>query len=343
MSVFVSSTCYDLVDLRDELYEDLRDLGVEVRLSDIKESDFTSPPDAITSSIENCLVNLRACDTVIVVLSQRYGPPLPRPFPPISATHVEYREAVTQQKRVLFYVRNQLVSDWSAWKRNKRSGDFVPAWASPKDAFPLFGFIEEHQQLVGGNGEASRNNWFWPFASSFDLKARVRKDMHADVARATAEQLIRRGQAPVVMIYGQGVSPVRDGELAIYSRFEFYLVNAGTGPALALQGTIDFGNGNEFSGNDGMLATVRPEDPQGTRRVGFDVPRKYLDEAYQQTKPTSTHFPCDVAIRYKLCSGHILEDRTRIVLDMGKPELQFVTSPLYIGKRIIGMSPILLA
>jgi hypothetical protein len=52
MKVFASSTCYDLVDLRKELYEDLRDLGVDASFSDIKESDFQATSDPHTNSIE---------------------------------------------------------------------------------------------------------------------------------------------------------------------------------------------------------------------------------------------------------------------------------------------------
>jgi hypothetical protein len=44
MKVFVSSTCYDLVDLRAELHDDLRDLGVEALFSELKESGFQLPP-----------------------------------------------------------------------------------------------------------------------------------------------------------------------------------------------------------------------------------------------------------------------------------------------------------
>src|SRR5262245_34129829 len=107
MKVFVSSTCYDLIDLRAELLEDLRDLGVEPYLSDLKESDFETPGDHVGNSIETCLVNLRACDVVVFVLSQRYGPFLKRGYGDLSATHVEYREARNHKKRILFYIRDR--------------------------------------------------------------------------------------------------------------------------------------------------------------------------------------------------------------------------------------------
>lgn len=53
MKVFVSSTCYDLIDLRADLYEDFRDLGIDAVFSDIKESDFETTGDSAVGSIEN--------------------------------------------------------------------------------------------------------------------------------------------------------------------------------------------------------------------------------------------------------------------------------------------------
>jgi hypothetical protein len=74
MKIFVSSPCYDLIDLRAELHEDLNDLGVEAIFSDIKESGFEVVADPATNSIETCLVNVRNSDRVAIILSQRYGP-----------------------------------------------------------------------------------------------------------------------------------------------------------------------------------------------------------------------------------------------------------------------------
>src|SRR5262245_46819488 len=135
MRVFVSSTCYDLIDLRAELHEDLQDLGIDSLFSDIKESDFHTPGDAIGNSIETCLANLRSSDVVVVVLSQRYGPSLGERYNNVSATHLEYREAQKHKKRILFYVRDRLVADLTTWKKNGRSKDYKPTWpGSPEDA-----------------------------------------------------------------------------------------------------------------------------------------------------------------------------------------------------------------
>src|SRR5438445_8365067 len=113
MKVFVSSTCYDLIDLRAELRGDLRDLGAEAYFSDCKESDFVSSGEPSQNSIETCLENLRRCDVVVFILSQRYGPPLPGEYAPKSATHIEYAAAKASGKRIHFYVRDRLMAEYT--------------------------------------------------------------------------------------------------------------------------------------------------------------------------------------------------------------------------------------
>src|SRR5690349_6858403 len=98
MRVFVSSTCFDLVDLRDELHEELKQLNVEARFSDLADSDFVLSSTPSENSIETCLANVRDSDLVVVILSQRYGPLLRGRYGDVSATRLEYDEARRHQK-----------------------------------------------------------------------------------------------------------------------------------------------------------------------------------------------------------------------------------------------------
>ncbi|MEZ5942098.1 MAG: DUF4062 domain-containing protein, partial [Planctomycetaceae bacterium] len=111
MRVFISSTCFDLIDVRAELAEQLRALDLTPVLSDDKNSDFRVHPSE--NSIRTCLVNLQSCDHVIVILDKRYGPPLGGAgFEDISATHLEYREARERKIPVHFYARDRLIADY---------------------------------------------------------------------------------------------------------------------------------------------------------------------------------------------------------------------------------------
>lgn len=126
--VFVSSTCHDLVDLRAELKVCLEDEGYIVSMSDVPE---TFAVDGLADSIETCLVNLRASDFVIVVLSQRYGSPLEPLGTTKSATHVEYDEARLQNKPIYFYVRDRLMSIYDQWSASGRGSVPASFWLLP--------------------------------------------------------------------------------------------------------------------------------------------------------------------------------------------------------------------
>ncbi len=87
--IFISSTCYDLIDLRAELKEFIYSTDLKPVLSDHLDTEFTTFKDQ--NSIQTCLINLVSCKVVIIILSQRYGPSLKKAgFGDLSATHIEY-------------------------------------------------------------------------------------------------------------------------------------------------------------------------------------------------------------------------------------------------------------
>jgi hypothetical protein len=186
--VFVSSTCYDLLDLRASLEVTLRACGLLPVMSDRPTSEFTNPGDK--NSIETCLVNLRSCERCIVILSQRYGPSLNKAgFDDVSATHLEYREAVKAGIPVGVYVRDRL---WAEHNLAKRNAGMATAWAKAEDAQRLFAFIDEHETLVNGD----KPNWMWPFTSSVELCDRVLRDLGGTASAAMIRMLSDQGRLP---------------------------------------------------------------------------------------------------------------------------------------------------
>jgi len=92
LNVFLSSTCYDLVDLRSELAALLRKQGFVVRMSEDPQSGFHIDPAG--DSIDSCLANVAASDVVICVLDRRYGPTMDHSgLQSVSATEIEVRYA----------------------------------------------------------------------------------------------------------------------------------------------------------------------------------------------------------------------------------------------------------
>jgi len=198
-TVFIASTVFDLIDVRAELEELIQEIGLTPLLSDSATSDFTVLPDK--NSIETCLVNVRASNYFIVVLSQRYGPSLARAgFPDLSATHLEYREAKENKLPVYFYVRDRLESGYRIWKSNDKSKSLNLLWVE-QDNFRLFDFIEEHQKLIASS---PTNNWYQTFRSSVELKNLVRRDLRIPAGRAALAKTIIEGNVPII----QGKSSV---------------------------------------------------------------------------------------------------------------------------------------
>ena len=190
--IFISSTCFDLIDLRAELYVFLKDAGLGPIMSDEMISEFEIFGDK--NSIETCLINLRSCDTVVIILSQRYGPSLVKAgFPDVSATHLEYLEAVKEKKNILMYVRDRLEADYNIYGKDAR-GDQLK-WVKPEDV-KLFDIVRQHKKLA--NDE--RNNWYWTFKNSVEVKASLAVQLRRSIAEVRLNDLIRTGNLPFVII-----------------------------------------------------------------------------------------------------------------------------------------------
>ena len=119
VDVFISSTCYDLVDLRAELRQHLESTGFTTRLSDDYDSEFAVP--GTESSVRTCLLNVQDSDVVVCVVDRRYGPPLPfGEFVGKSATHAEVIHAMKPEfrKPIFFFIRDRAFADFEQMRSN---------------------------------------------------------------------------------------------------------------------------------------------------------------------------------------------------------------------------------
>lgn len=192
MRVFLSSTVFDLIDVRAEVASQLRSLGAVPVLSDDKLSDFQVHHDA--NSIETCLINVSTCDEVILILDRRYGPRLGRcGFDDVSATHLEYRRAVQENKPIHVFVRDRLLADYDIWKRNQYDDSMKFCWISEKDT-GLFQLLHEHARLAA---DSSTSNWFTPFTSSIDLKEALLKHLQPKLLPQHLVEAINHNKFPL--------------------------------------------------------------------------------------------------------------------------------------------------
>jgi len=118
--IFISSSCYELRDLRAALRFWLADRGLSPRMSD--EGGFPHrdgiPPYAA------CLPVLEECQLIIGVIDREYGRSFDDwgPYSKLkgcSPTHGELKHALDMKKRVLLYVQSEVISFYEVWRKNK--------------------------------------------------------------------------------------------------------------------------------------------------------------------------------------------------------------------------------
>lgn len=130
---FVSSTCYDLKQVR----EDLKDFfennyGFQAMLSEFD----SFPIDPCIGTFENCLSNVdKSADIFILIVGTRYGYVTERGK---SITNLEYLHAKAKGIPVFVFVDKQLHSHLKIWEANK-DGNFSTVVDNPQ----LFEFVSE--------------------------------------------------------------------------------------------------------------------------------------------------------------------------------------------------------
>jgi hypothetical protein len=117
LSVFVSSGCYELRDLRASVRDFLKSLGINPQLSE----DLGFPRVSGDKPHVTCLRTLEECPLVIGLLEKRAGQPFDdwgsfRDYAGLRPTHAELRHALKTNKKLLLYVHQATLSAYFQWK-----------------------------------------------------------------------------------------------------------------------------------------------------------------------------------------------------------------------------------
>jgi hypothetical protein len=143
-SVFVSSTCYDLNQVRADLKEFLNVMGFDPILSDTPE--FPVSPNI--SPINNCLKAVKErADIFVLIIGARYGS---QSAMGKSVTNLEYLEARAKGLPVYIFVSKQILNILPVWKKNP-SADYSQIVDTPK----LFDFVDTLH--------SSQDHWVYGF------------------------------------------------------------------------------------------------------------------------------------------------------------------------------------
>lgn len=155
-SLFVSSTCYDLAQVRADLHEFATNAGLEPVLSEFS----TFPVKPSTDTVSTCLEAIRdKADLFTLIVGGRYGSIADAG---LSVTNLEYLEAAAKGIPKYVFVKRDILTLLPIWKKNP-DADFSSAVDSPK----LFEFVETLQK--------TGSTWVFPFTSAQDITSTLRQ------------------------------------------------------------------------------------------------------------------------------------------------------------------------
>lgn len=157
-TIFVSSTCYDLGQIRADLRDFASSLGYEPVLSELD----TFPVNPSVDTVSNCLTVVKdRADLFVLVVGGRYGSINDSG---LSITNLEYLEAVAKGIPIFVFVKHEVITLLPTWKANP-TADFKHAVDTPK----LFEFVDS----LRTTGQV----WVFPFSSAQEITSTLRRQL----------------------------------------------------------------------------------------------------------------------------------------------------------------------
>lgn len=154
-SVFVSSTCYDLSQIRQDLKIFIESLGMEPFLSET----HTFPVNSDRDAVSNCLSIVKNnADIFVLIVGCRYGSVTDGGK---SITNLEYTEAKDKGIPRYVFIQKSILNLLPVWESNP-NGDF----SKSVDSTDLFNFIKTLRD--------PNENWVFPFESAQDIITTLR-------------------------------------------------------------------------------------------------------------------------------------------------------------------------
>lgn len=167
--VFISSTCFDLADVRDSLVSFCQSFGFEATLSD--KGDVFYHPDLHTH--DSCLSEIQNCQLFILIIGGRFGGSYKYDISK-SITNAEYLAARKLNIPVFTFIKYDVLSDHRLFQKNKESSFstsiIYPSIADQTYACYIFEFIDIVRL-------SDFNNGFFGFNYSREIQDLLRKQL----------------------------------------------------------------------------------------------------------------------------------------------------------------------
>lgn len=161
--VFISSTCYDLGEIRDSLVDFLQNMHFDPILSE--RGDVFYHPDLHTH--EACITEVENCHLFILIIGGRFGGEY-KIDTSKSITNAEYAAARSLNRPVFIFIKRDLYDDHRLYQRNKSKKTVMkdiefPSIEKQEYASQIFEFINEVRL-------SEVNNGFFPFEYARDIR-----------------------------------------------------------------------------------------------------------------------------------------------------------------------------
>lgn len=136
-TVFISSTCYDLSNIRSQLKDMLeKEIGLEALLSEYP----SFPINPTIGTVDNCLRNVKErADIFVLIIGKRYGNTTDNGR---SITNLEYLSAKELNIPIYIFVHKDVMDNLYFWKKGKDK-DF----SSLVENVKVFDFVEEVRDI----------------------------------------------------------------------------------------------------------------------------------------------------------------------------------------------------
>lgn len=154
LKVFVSSTCYDLKQIRKDLSEFLSNQGYQPIMSEFD----SFPIDPNTDTIANCIKNVEGSDLFVLVIGGRYGYVLENGK---SITNMEYIYAKKMGIPVFVYIYRDVTSALGLYQDNP-DGNFLQVVDDTK----VFDFVNDVRNV--------NQDWCYDFDHAQDITSNLR-------------------------------------------------------------------------------------------------------------------------------------------------------------------------
>lgn len=161
--VFISSTCYDLGEVRHSLEEFLKGFGYGVVLSE--EGDVYYNPDFHTH--DSCINEIPTCNLFILIIGGRHGGKYVGDKTK-SITNAEYDKAKELNIPIFTFVKKDVISDHRVFQKNKTKDIEYPSIEKQENSKAIFKFIDDIRL-------ADKNNEYFIFENISEIREMLKK------------------------------------------------------------------------------------------------------------------------------------------------------------------------